>query len=219
MRSGMVRAGGSGWGSGGEAGQGAAVAACCMAVFLTRVRGLWPAKSYVGRSNCRRGDHGRISPSSHCTLGETMGGTGRAIARWAWDVACAGCLGLPKQRAELVHGFASAVAIWMSGAVRVVAGRPWPVQVHGVLAYAQRPDILAAERGTRRSKQAFNADAGRCTPMHADGTRAIASMRLPVGASAMSAVNEHAGLRPISVHRRASACIGVHLRYYGAKGK
>jgi hypothetical protein len=141
-----------------------------------------------------------------------MGGTGRAIARWAWDVACAGCLGLPKQRAELVHGFASAVAIWMSGAVRVVAGRPWPVQVHGVLAYAQRPDILAAERGTRRSKQAFNADAGRCTPMHADGTRAIASMRLPVGASAMSAVNEHAGLRPISVHRRASACIGVHLR-------
>jgi hypothetical protein len=62
----------------------------------------------------------------------------------------------------------------------------------------------------RAAKQASsNADAERCTLMHADGTGALASARLPGGGCAMSAVKHRAGPRPIRVHQRASFCICV----------
>jgi hypothetical protein len=45
--------------------------------------------------------------------------------------------------------------------------------------------------------------------MHADGTRTGAAARLIRKGRAIVAVNDHTGLRPISVHPRASACICV----------
>ena len=64
----------------------------------------------------------------------------------------------------------------------------------------------AAARGAA-SKKDFTADAGRCTLMHADGTRLTASVRLIRFGRAVSAVDDHAGFRPICVHPRVSACI------------
>ncbi len=52
-------------------------------------------------------------------------------------------------------------------------------------------------------KQARNCNR-RCTPIHADGTWATASARLARAGSAIPAVNDHAGFRPIGVHRCAS---------------
>jgi hypothetical protein len=62
----------------------------------------------------------------------------------------------------------------------------------------------------RAAKQArSNADAVGCTLMHADGTGAIASARLPRFGCAMSAVKCRDGPRPICVHQRVSFCICV----------
>ena len=80
MRAGMVRVGGSGWGSWVGVGQGLAVAGFT-AVSLTRVRAACPTKYRPDRSR-------RVSPSSPCTSGETWGSTSRATASGAWGSAC-----------------------------------------------------------------------------------------------------------------------------------
>jgi hypothetical protein len=67
----------------------------------------------------------------------------------------------------------------------------------------------AASRRRAAKQERLNADAVRCTLMHADGTGATASARLPGCGCSMSAVKHRAGPRPICVHRRASFCICV----------
>ena len=73
MRAGMVRAGGSGWGSAGEGRQG--VAMLSMVIPITYVR--FSVKRYVGRA-----DPGRGLPLSMCISGNSAGSAGRAITRW-----------------------------------------------------------------------------------------------------------------------------------------
>jgi len=71
--------------------------------------------------------------------------------------------------------------------------------VHGVLAGVQGPGSVAAACGSRRSKQGFNADEGRCTQNTQMG-QGLPRWRGPPGCdAAVAAVNDHAGLRPICV--------------------
>src|SRR3984885_15753003 len=74
------------------------------------------------------------------------------------------------------------------------------------------------------NRKGFNADAGRCTPMHADGTWTNAPVLLLFKIGRLeSAVKAHVGRRPIRVHRRSSllhlrknSCLLCHLLPQGA---
>jgi hypothetical protein len=94
------------------------------------------------------------------------------------------------------------------------ADRSCPCGVAGyrVLAGRRRPGSLAAHCGVRQGKQGstqMQADARRCTPMHADRTSAITSPRLIKPDRTVFAVHVRAERRPIRVDQRPSACICV----------
>ena len=106
---------------------------------------------------------------------------------------------------------------WCMGCCgREVPGRPAPPSragPHGAIGSGWTAPTgqrcRSARHATGASKKAFDADARRCTPMHADRTSAITSPRLIKPDRTVFAVHVRAERRPIRVDQRPSACICV----------
>ena len=171
MPAGMVRPGRSGWGSGGAAGQGVATASCSI-----------PPSNIVRGVLSKEMSERPIRGGSHLRL----------ISPWArrWQRRsgnCFWCMGFCLHIAVLAcrNGRLN----WCMGFWRDAGAGAWGSA--GARAQGRRP--IAATCGARRSKQGFNADAGRCTQNTRMGQGPPHRRGFPRGGAAIAAVNDHAG--------------------------